>query len=279
MNIKPVAKIYSLFAKKGWVTQANHEVVFERFCHLLMNLDQEDKRDLIFELAENYNWISSNEYSARLTNVLKKVEDDKLESCKKIIVFPIMKPEDEDNVKSGHSILYLIRGLKPFIEKYNNVKIEELTRYEDITQDVFTPSATDLFFLVDDFIGSGETIKITLKEILKNRNIKRENINIVTVACQQAAIDFAKDFGFSIYYDHLEKKGITDNNDSTVANEKISIMLDIEKMIPEGRMFSLGYNQSEALITLIRTPDNTFPIFWKEHKVKGVKFKPPFPRY
>ena len=55
-------------------------------------------------------------------------------------------------------------------------------------------------------------------------------------------------------------------------------MLRIEKMIPAGSFFSLGYNDSEALVTLLRTPDNTFPIFWKEYKKNGKKFEGPFSR-
>jgi hypothetical protein len=58
----------------------------------------------------------------------------------------------------------------------------------------------------------------------------------------------------------------------------LSIMTEIEKLIP-GNHFSFGYNQSEALITLMRTPDNTFPIFWKEHKKSGEFYDAPFSRY
>jgi hypothetical protein len=82
-----------------------------------------------------------------------------------------------------------------------------------------------------------------------------------------------------IYYDFIGSKGISDTYSGESLDEKIKIMLEIEKMIPGSTLFSLGYNQSEALITLTRTPDNTFPIFWKDHRKKGKKFKAPFPRY
>ena len=55
-------------------------------------------------------------------------------------------------------------------------------------------------------------------------------------------------------------------------------MLEIEKMIPGGSHYTLGYNQSEALITMVRTPDNTFPIFWKTYKKGSQKFDAPFSR-
>ena len=55
-------------------------------------------------------------------------------------------------------------------------------------------------------------------------------------------------------------------------------MKEIEKLIPGDKFFSFGYNKSEALVTLNRTPDNTFPIFWRNHKKGGKVFQAPFPR-
>jgi hypothetical protein len=51
-------------------------------------------------------------------------------------------------------------------------------------------------------------------------------------------------------------------------------MKDIEKKINIRGEFSLGYKQSESLISMIRTPNNTFPVFWE----KNDFFKPPFER-
>ncbi len=55
-------------------------------------------------------------------------------------------------------------------------------------------------------------------------------------------------------------------------------MLKMEKRIPAASFFSLGYNRCEALITLARTPDNTFPIFWKKYKIGKQSFDAPFSR-
>lgn len=41
--------------------------------------------------------------------------------------------------------------------------------------------------------------------------------------------------------------------------------------------YSLGFKESESLISLLRTPDNTFPIFWNNYK-KNINLRPPFPR-
>ena len=92
MNYKPLVELVDLFVTKEWTKQENYKIVLENFCNLLTNLDEE-KRELIMQLTQKYNWISSNEYNSRLTRLLGKIEDSKLVNCKRIIVFPIMKPE------------------------------------------------------------------------------------------------------------------------------------------------------------------------------------------
>jgi hypothetical protein len=44
--------------------------------------------------------------------------------------------------------------------------------------------------------------------------------------------------------------------------------------IPDDYLF--GYKKSEALVTMIRTPNNTFPVFWYNKKNED---NAPFPRF
>lgn len=278
MEFAPLFKLFNIFVKNKWTEYKQYESVLENFGTLLMNLT-ESQRNLILELTERYSWIGSNEYNGKLINVLNSIEDEKLKKCKRIIVFPIMKPEDEDQIKSSHAILYMIRGLVPFLNQYEDIEIIELIKYDDINNENFCPRDTDIIFLVDDYLGSGETIETTLNKVLTNRSIDLKHLNVVTVASQNDTIMFLRDKGIPIYYDHIERKGITDYYEPHIASENRNIMLEIEKLVPASNFFSLGYNQSEALITLIRTPDNTFPVFWKDHRKNGKEYKAPFPRY
>lgn len=68
-------------------------------------------------------------------------------------------------------------------------------------------------------------------------------------------------------------------NESPILEQKLELMKSIESKIPKVGKFSFGYEKSEALVTLMRTPNNTFPIFWKDCTHKGQKLKAPFPRY
>lgn len=76
-------------------------------------------------------------------------------------------------------------------------------------------------------------------------------------------------------YTHLTfNKGITDNYTEEELSEKLMLMNTIESKIKVHKNEKLGFKGSEALISLIRTPNNTFPVFWKERKGR----KAPFPR-
>ena len=141
-----------------------------------------------------------------------------------------------------------------------------ISQFNIITDIGFLLKENESLFLIDDYIGSGETIEACLNEIAKNGNIPLSKINILSIASQLKITKDLKAKGITIYYAHLSKRGISDFNVSPDSENKIKLMLTIEKMISGSKHFSLGYNHSEALITLIRTPDNTFPIFWKQYK-------------
>lgn len=275
--VQSVTQLYNLFNNKRWVDNEGNEIVYHNYCTLLTNLNNEE-RELILELTDRYDWITYKEYNSRIISLLNSVEVEKIEAAKKIYFFPIMKPEDEDKTKSGHVILYVIKAVKPLISKYRHVQFEMLEKYEDVVNEDFKLKAGELFFLVDDYIGSGETIKATIHEVQKNRYIEEKSMNVLAIAAQCESVDFLKSIDINFYIDITCKKGISDHYQKEILEDKIKIMQGIEKMIPV-KHFNFGYNACEGLITMMRTPDNTFPIFWKEYKKDGEKFDAPFARY
>lgn len=277
MNLNAITKLYTIFNTKKWTEKEGNDIVYSNFCQLLLNLNEQQVQ-LLLELAERYTWISFSEYQGKIINVLNKIEKEKLDNIKKVILFPIMKPEDQEKTKSGHAVLYLLKAIKPYLLKYKNIKFEEIETFKEITNEHFHIKNDELIFLLDDYLGSGETIKATIEEILKNRNINPNNLNVISIAAQNDSILFLESINIPIYTEFVFYKGISDYYKSPELEEKVEIMKGIEKMIPANH-FYFGFNGSEALVTLMRTPDNTFPIFWKEHKKNDNKFNAPFSRY
>jgi len=276
MDLEVVQKAHNFFGRKDWHKNVNSTVVFTNFIQLLLNLEDE-KRELIFELSERFTWITSAEYQDLIAKVLKSIDVTVLGSIKKVILFPVHNEEDE-GTKSGHAFLYLFKGLLPFNSLFDTITVQIIEEYEELLDEKLKINDQTAIFLLDDFLGSGETIDNTLKEVKKNLAIKNKNLHVVSIASQQQAVDFLLSEGIPLHTHYISNKGITDNYSGPELNQKTEIMKEIELLIPKNKS-PFGYNESEALISLIRTPNNTFPIFWKEHKVGLKKFNPPFPRF
>ena len=276
-TVDAIMKLNKIFKTNNWIEKDVDEFIFNNFCKLFTNLT-EKQRALIVELTERYNWISFNDYQSKILSTLDNVEEEKLSAIKKIYLFPIIKPEDEGKIKSGQFLIYQIKSYKKFLKKYENIKFEILSKFEQLDEKHLSLKKDEALFLIDDYIGSGETLNACLDVIQSNNSVSDDKINVITIASQKEIFLQIKKRGISIYSDFISKKGITDFNEKSLSQEKISIMLEIEKMIPGGSHYSLGYNESEALITLMRTPDNTFPIFWKTYRKGSEKYDAPFSR-
>lgn len=276
-TLESISQLNKIFKTNKWSERDIDEFVFDNFCKLLNNLE-EKQRELVIELIERYKWISFAEYPEKILATLESIEQEKLEKLKYIYLFPVIKLEDEGGFKSGQFLIYQIKAFKRHLKKYSHITFKYVSKFESLIEPDFKLNADEAIFLIDDYIGSGETINECLNIIRKNTSITSEKINIITLATQkETAFQLSKE-GISIYTDYYSPKGLTDYNDSELLKEKAELMLSIESMIPGGANFSFGYNKTEALITLARTPDNTFPIFWMKHRVGKQKFDAPFSR-
>ncbi|MBI3133975.1 MAG: hypothetical protein HYZ14_04795 [Bacteroidetes bacterium] len=274
-TIEAIMKLNKIFKTNNWIEKDVDEFVFNNFCQLVNNLDAR-QRALVIELTEKYKWVSLADYNSRLLAAFDSVEDHKLEKLKTVYLFPIIKRSDEGKFKSGQFLIYLIKGLKRLLKRYDKITFSYLSRFDDLKK--LQLKTGEALFLIDDYIGSGETLRFCFSEIKSNPSISNTNRMIITLVSQREIFEKLTAEGFSIYSNIVAGKGISDYYTPPVLQEKITIMREIERMIPGASLFSFGYNQSEALVTMIRTPDNTFPVFWKTFKKGSKKFEAPFSR-
>lgn len=268
-----------LFKKQDWHKIDYDGYSYERFCELLTNISSE-QADLILELAENFIWLSPNQCEYSFFKLFKEFTEtfQRLSEIEKIYVFPVMSVRDEKRTKSGHMMLYKLRALRPKLSKLKAIEIIEFETFSEIKKHKFSPTK-DLIFLVDDFLGSSDTIMETLTEILKNRSIAISNIHVFTIASHQESVSFLNDYSITLHSSLTVNKGISDKYKGEEKNIKAKLMENIESMIKMKKIFKFGYKGCEALISLERTPDNTFPIFWHDYTKEKEIFTAPFPRY
>ena len=273
VELQFVMQLNRIFKEKNWSEIENNEYVYECLCNLSSLLSEsEDEHKLFLELIERYTWMSFSDYSVKVKKLLESVLISSGIEISKFYTFPAIKPEDEKKNKSGNTISYMIKCNKPFIKNVKHIKFEELTQFSEFEK--LTLRDNEYIVLVDDYIGSGETLFSCIKEIETRNNDLKEKIIVASIAIQHDTIDKIR---VPLHYVDVVQKGITDCYNSPEKEKHLQTMIQLETKLISGRNFSLGYEQSEGLVTMMRTPDNTFPIFWHEFK-KSTKLLPPFPR-
>jgi hypothetical protein len=275
-TIDAVIEINRIFKANKWTEKDKDELVFNGFCNLFTELEP-DQRKLILELTKNYCWISQGDYQDGLLQAMESISGEEVSEISKIHFFPIIKPEDEIKNKSGNHLLYIIKSFKHLMKKYKNIHFEYLTQFDALQRLEIAPD--ERLFLIDDYIGSGDTLDFCMAELRKNTRIASGSIKVVCIAIQEETqINLVLD-GYGVLKSIVVKKGISDYNVQPQIDQKKDLMREIERNIPGAKLYSLGYKETEALITLMRTPDNTFPIFWSKFRKNGKLFDAPFARY
>lgn len=272
-SINALAKI---FKRKKWFNIDDDDHIFDIFCDLL-NILEPEERALIIELTSNYYWITGDDYLRDIKEVIKSVPQTIFEGIKEILLFPIVKPTDDKKTKSGHGLTYDIKAMMPMSSNLRHVFPKIIEEFSEFGSGPAS-KANQLLLLVDDFIGSGDTLDQCLKEIESRTKIYNERTLIICISCQLETYNSLTSRGINIYAKYLIERGITDFNVGTAIDEKKDLMRTIEKSIPGCNSLSLGFMESEALITLKRTPDNTFPVFWMRTRRGGKYYTPPFLR-
>jgi hypoxanthine phosphoribosyltransferase len=276
MNINTIGRVFEIFEKKNWELDEEMETSkFNLFCNMLLRLENEDEVDLMIELLEDFLHIDGDKYDNEITKILNSFLSHypKLQT---LFVLPLISEKDKDKNKSAHFVLYKFKGtkIKYKVPALNSIGLSVLDKPETLP---FLLKDNQMVILVDDFIGTGDTSIEAIDYLLKlHPELEKNKIAIFSIVIQQHGLEYLIKEGFNVFYSIVIRKGISDKYLNEEKDNKLSIMKNVEdklkKLKPEYRF---GYKQSEGLVCMERTPNNTFPIFWYDLK---SKYKPPFPR-
>lgn len=277
-----IDKLTKLFKAKQWTIETNDDEnnTFDNFSKTLQMLDTE-QRHLILDLTENFICIKLDEYYAKFVNALGKfVSDIKSSDEKKVHIFilPLISQDNFGKIKSSDFLFYLIKcNWERLHNRFKGIaclSLIEKTSYSEIDETVLQQMQSDKKYvcLIDDFMGSGKSAESAINYLHDSQNIPIDNISVVVIAAMQQGIDYLQALQINAYYDIKCQKAITGTGDRET--ERIELMNSISNKIGSKEDEYLGHDSSEALITLARTPNNTFPVYWLKVKNKY----PPFPR-
>lgn len=280
-QLEDIHRISGIFRSKGWdaKSQSQYEKAQESVYSLIERASPNQK-ELYYELTERYIWITGDEYFAKFENLMNVIGKEEMSGIKKIYFIPIVKRKDINKIKSGHHCIYILQTFFARLTHLNGIRYEVVTSFDDFASVNIKNDGTEIIFLVDDFIGSGETLLQTLTEVQKNPEVKTELLRIVALVIHSVALKKIENQwgGIKCYFNIESKKGISEYYNEDVKDIKINIMKELEAYIVDGHFPTFGFNMNQALVTMMKTPDNTFPIFWLKSKIKGKVIEPPFPR-
>lgn len=282
LSPQQLISISSVFNDNGWKIKKElnpEDSLFNRFCERMLEVKDEEGQALFLDLAKRYLWLSSDFYFMNLLKALEHLvsEYEKLTSDTKVYVMMLIAPKDEGKTKSSAMLLYLFNDTRLRIHpRFSHYRFEIISDKELLHQKMDDKDA--VLVLVDDYIGTGDTA-VACVEQLDKLGIKMEQIAILSLVAQEEGKKKIEEKGIFFCTSNLRNKGISDYYEGKELEKNVRLMQKIEKDLKVGEKSRFGYGQSEALVTMCRTPNNTFPVFWYEPEL-GIKKKlAPFPRF
>ncbi len=287
INATDILEVNKIFIEKGWEIGG---IFFQKYLEWLSNFE-EDEKSLVLELTQNYLIVSLKDYVKGIEEAIEKLfilEKKIMETKNKIYIIPLLnirkhffndaKETETSITKSSNLVAYLFKSNELMHNKFlQNKKLQIIENYSKIPITKCNDNKSIVIF-VDDFIGSGQTALEALRyfegEVWEKSNkkykMKMDNTRILSIVAHEEGEKKLESENYKMYCSKIIYKGISSVYSKDKREEKLDLMKKIEKKeyfsIPE--MESLGFGKLEALITMIRTPNNTFPIFQKSKKGK-----------
>lgn len=248
------------------------EDTFERFCSLLGMLDK-NEQNCIIDLTNKFLKVDFSKYPHYINKALATFPNAIFQNIDKIYIMPLRAPEDFDKQKSSTFVAYGFHDYKTH-SVFSGKTLNIIDKPTGIPKNF--NSTNSILLLVDDFIGTGETAESCLEYLSGSVGLDLRKILLFALVVQRDGYDKLIKAGHKLFCADVRNKAITDDIHDPEKQYFIKVMQSIENKFNFRPDCRFGYKQSEALVKMIRTPNNTFPVYWES--VPRLKYKAPFPR-
>lgn len=257
--------------KHEWL-QSEPDGLFELWCLS----DNDEQKSLIKFLIDNFSFIDDNKLAESCKTISDQIVDSWNLSPENTYIIATC---DDDEPDGSQSIIQSLKNKFPLDWRAKNF-------FNFLPKGLLEIPDNSNIVLIDDFIGTGDTIIDKLDFValtLNERGVENISIRFVSLASMEFSrlvLDSLDVEYFSVFW---LQKGITELKDNGVRESAIQSMKILEdklhKSHRENRIPNFGYKESEALFSLgyNNIPDNVFPIFWwpiyKGGEVRKTLFK------
>lgn len=272
-------RLQKIAKHKNWDQNYITDSFFENAIITLKNLSVQEQ-ELYFYLLEDYSLYPYITYESCIIEGMKNFD----KQCDELYVIPSLSKKDMNNPrKSGFfverifSTPHLQQNLKIpniIINKRPPKERSLLSRLISlVTKQGRNNSIKRHYLFIDDYNGSGKTGYGCIKRYKKKYELSYQDISYFSIISMEKGIKKIESLGVNCITYKTLKRGISDRQ---LSKKEIEKLLFLNKQICDRYHIEdpRGFDKSESLVTMMNTPNNTFPIFW-DSKMKN----PIFPRF
>lgn len=239
----------------------------EAIADLLRVCDNQLEIDVVMHLLEQLHLPSLDQIPAMLTSMADFARE-LLQDDKRLAIVAMAYDGSADGSQT------IIQLLKPKLGRSKSHKI-----FNSVPQYLKSGGIDEFprYLLVDDFMGSGQTVLNRVKEI--GSNAKGRKIVVEPHICllygMEQALQKVQNEGLDIRVVNSLRAGLSGHFSGNNLNSRVEAIRRIETQlapIVDGvNMPSLGYNEAEATFCIRDTnaPNSNFPIFWWPEDASG----------
>lgn len=283
MNTTLAARLKQIFIDNGWNVSGSdgafryYKTLYGKFLRFLNSLSP-DEQELMLPLISIYHYCPAGKYDALVWRLAEEISNIVCVEHEALYILTLTKPEDAGHSKGASFIVSHLRD-QAIQEEYGLAE-KQVFLYEnqDLLKTKHSERENSLIVFVDDFVGSGETASKTLSYYLGNIKKESDSVVVFSFVAMQAALRCVAEIGVDFRAFLILPKGISESGLFADISSAKDLMLRLEERLGIPAFYQLGYEQSEATATMMRTPDNTFPVFWYPQDAAGNKSLAPMPR-
>ena len=298
-NINLLMECQKRFQNKPWFNPSRLNALITRLAYL-----DKDETDMILDLTDRFQFLGLMDLNGKLMNAYNKIPRNLLQTAPRILFAPLKSPyhrEEKkreqrrrkeritkntpilaDPGKSSDFIFKIMQYDYPLKFSPYNRKTILCHKPQDITKH-FVKDA--LIVLWDDFVGSGNTAFTAIADIQKflcdaGKETVEDNFAVVCMCAMQEGLDSLAYLHLKCFVCDVYQKAISDdmNLSQQQRDARIASMKSAEKKVVKKAPadYSLGYHQSEALLSIMdKCPNNTFPFYWfaSQYQVPPVFYR------
>ena len=241
--------IQQIISEKEWYKPG---IIPDNFVKNAMNIGKgltDEEKDYFIMMLRNFELYPDLQYQFYLEDILNNLSI----SESNIYVAPLLSQVDFNNpLKSSY---YIVR-------RFKSTYIKQLPLFYNKNLKIFSDDcvlADYKLLLVDDFIGTGFTAHSCVDFYLK-KGIPKKNILILSFVIMEAGLKKLNKEDLEVAYYKCYKKCIS----GFYNRKQVPKLIQLNSEICKKRTIDkpLGFHNSQALVGMQRTPNNTLPIFW-----------------